>query len=161
MSATIDRNLHPHERVAFQKRRLLWILGSLSLTCVAGMTFAYWLWNWRQSHRVSVILVAAAERGEPVSGDELNAYFRAPSQKATPPRSGLPACNRSSNAATTNQSKAFLTSATNAMAGAYAAEIPSHLQRRAQRTPKAIRGLARKVSRRRRNGRQSPLANRF
>lgn len=78
MNVTSEKALHPHERVAFQKRRLLWILGGLSLICVAGMTFAIWLWNWRQSHRVSVILVAAAKRGEPVSGDELNAYFRAP-----------------------------------------------------------------------------------
>lgn len=78
MSATNGKSFHPHERVAVQKRRLLWIVGGLSLVCVLGAVAAFWLWNWRQSLRVNKILLAASQRGEPVTGEELNAYFRAP-----------------------------------------------------------------------------------
>jgi hypothetical protein len=78
MSANMDKTLHPHERVALQRRRVLWILAGLGGFCIVGALLGFWLWNWRQSHRVAVFLEAAAARGEPITGDELNAYFRVP-----------------------------------------------------------------------------------
>lgn len=71
--------LHPHERQSLRKRRIVAITMGVAFFCVLGLVGVIWFWSHRQSQRVNKILSAAAERGEPINGRQLNAYFKAPS----------------------------------------------------------------------------------